>query len=242
MGPVRRYPNTSLLIVLLGMMVAHPILHAFDRPWARYVLDAIFFLVLLAALNAERGKLNWKSTALWFVILVAVMRTIVTVHPGELTPGGYRKFLVVTEVLTGLIILQICSVLLRNIWSVKRIRPDTIASSCAVYILIAFAFSSFYVAAWVGEPHDSAFNGVPDAWDESVRLEESTLQKWGQTFSYFSVVTQTTLGYGDISPNSPISRGLVMVQTLIGQLYIAILLALLVAIWLAQKSDDSQSP
>ena len=49
--------------------------------------------------------------------------------------------------------------------------PGAFAASGAV-LLAALSFGgwprvwTFYVAAWVGEPHDSAFNGVPDAWDE----------------------------------------------------------------------------
>jgi hypothetical protein len=235
---IKDRPNTALLICLLVMFVAHPVSAALARPGARYVLDAIFFLVLLLALNAERGRISFRSRTLYVVIAVAVMRTIITIHPGELSAGLYRTLLITTEIATGVLVISICVVLLRNIGRATRVKPDTIASACAVYILLTLAFSSFYIAAWVHEPGGSAFNGIPVPWNERERLEESVLQMWGQTFNYFSVVTQTTLGYGDITPNTPITRGLVMVQTIVGQLYISILLALLVAIWLSQRRLD----
>ena len=65
--------------------------------------------------------------------------------------------------------------------------------------------------------------------------EGSTLRSWGTRFTYFSFVTQTTLGYGDITPKSPVARGLTILQTLVGQLYLAIVIARMVAIQLAQE-------
>ena len=48
---------------------------------------------------------------------------------------------------------------------------------------------------------------------------------------YFSFSTQTTLGYGDILPKSDLARGLAMVQGIIGQLYLAVMVARLVGLY-----------
>jgi hypothetical protein len=50
------------------------------------------------------------------------------------------------------------------------------------------------------------------------------------SFLYFSVVTLTTVGFGDIAAVHPVARSLVMVEALLGQLYPAILLARLVTL------------
>jgi uncharacterized membrane protein len=47
-------------------------------------------------------------------------------------------------------------------------------------------------------------------------------------FVYFSFVTMTTLGFGDISPNLPVARFLVYLEAIVGQFYLAILVASLV--------------
>ncbi len=63
---------------------------------------------------------------------------------------------------------------------------------------------------------------------------------------YFSTVTLTTLGYGDVTPASPYARWLAQVEAVFGQLYIAILVAALVGNWIAlaaikgTKDDDLQ--
>jgi voltage-gated potassium channel len=46
---------------------------------------------------------------------------------------------------------------------------------------------------------------------------------------YFSYVTQTTMGYGDLTPATPLARSLATLQAIAGQLYLAVLVARLVA-------------
>ena len=55
---------------------------------------------------------------------------------------------------------------------------------------------------------------------------------------YFSYVTQTTLGYGDLSPVAGIARAFAMVQALIGQIYIAVIVARLVGLEIVHSSTD----
>lgn len=54
-------------------------------------------------------------------------------------------------------------------------------------------------------------------------------------FSYYSFVTITTLGYGDVTPVSTQARSLALLEAVLGQLYIAILIARLVGSHLAQS-------
>jgi voltage-gated potassium channel Kch len=54
---------------------------------------------------------------------------------------------------------------------------------------------------------------------------------------YFSVVTMTTLGYGDISPAMPAARMLCSFEAVIGQLFVAIFIARLVSLHIGRKSQ-----
>jgi hypothetical protein len=56
---------------------------------------------------------------------------------------------------------------------------------------------------------------------------------------YFSFVTITTLGYGDIAPVSLLARSLTIVQALVGQVYIAIVIARLVSLQIAGEINRS---
>lgn len=61
---------------------------------------------------------------------------------------------------------------------------------------------------------------------------------WGSDWLYFSFVTMTTLGYGDITPVSSIARVLAYMQALFGQFYIAILVAGLVSAYISERSSS----
>ena len=56
---------------------------------------------------------------------------------------------------------------------------------------------------------------------------------------YFSFVTLTTLGFGDIAPASQAARALVVVEALVGQLYLVITLARLVTLYGHREGKDS---
>lgn len=57
---------------------------------------------------------------------------------------------------------------------------------------------------------------------------------------YFSFITQATLGYGDVLPRSEIARGIALLQAVAGQLYLAVMVARLVSLYVTQ-SDRSGS-
>jgi hypothetical protein len=56
---------------------------------------------------------------------------------------------------------------------------------------------------------------------------------------YVSYVTITTLGYGDVTPVHPFARWLAQVEAVFGQLYIAILIATLVGMWIANATSNN---
>ena len=83
---------------------------------------------------------------------------------------------------------------------------------------------------------------------------DGSVRSHGAYSAYFSFVTLSTLGYGDITPVSPAARMLATSEAVIGQMYIAVLIARLVGIHISQKQatrinagesardDDGRSP
>jgi hypothetical protein len=57
-------------------------------------------------------------------------------------------------------------------------------------------------------------------------------------FTYYSFVTLTTLGYGDINPLSPQAGTLAILEAIIGQLYLAVLIARLVGMHISQSREN----
>jgi hypothetical protein len=72
-----------------------------------------------------------------------------------------------------------------------------------------------------------SFSSVGAALDTASTVESARLQV--AQFSYFSFVTLTTLGYGDITPLSRPARNLAALEAVFGQLYLAVLVARLVS-------------
>ena len=89
-------------------------------------------------------------------------------------------------------------------------------------------FGVFY---WVLEP-------------DLVRLVRHTRRGCRQFFLtaaiYYSFVTLTTLGYGDIVPRSEVGRGLAMLEAVVGQLYLAVMIARLVSLYAVGERKDNQ--
>jgi hypothetical protein len=76
-------------------------------------------------------------------------------------------------------------------------------------------------------------SAVPGSFS-AVEFDPSMLM----AFVYFSFVTMTTLGYGDITATTEISQALVIIETLMGQLYLAILIARLVSLHAGRAEQE----
>ena len=107
----------------------------------------------------------------------------------------------------------------------KVLRPGTITAqriqgAVAVYLLFGLVWANAY--EWTNSIHPDSFSGAGDA-----------------SWTYYSFVTLTTMGYGDITPKHPIARSLATAEALTGQLYIAILISRLVALEVATRPRSS---
>jgi len=111
----------------------------------------------------------------------------------------------------------------------KKVTVDVIAGILSVYILIGLLFADVYSVIQLLD--DSAFTGV--------KFIESDPLKWAVGFVYFSFVTLTTLGYGDISPNTIEAGSFVYFEAIVGQIFLTVLVARLVGIHAAQSLNNS---
>ena len=116
----------------------------------------------------------------------------------------------------------------RSLLTGNRINLNMIMGSICVYILVGISWSIFYF--FVSVIHPGAFNGV---------TEIGAKQQFYDLL-YYSFVTLSTLGYGDITPVTPIARTLAYIEALFGQFYIAILVASFVGMHISRSSKESE--
>lgn len=111
-----------------------------------------------------------------------------------------------------------------------KINGNKILGSICLYMLFGLIWALMYTLLELNIP--GSFKGI---------TTESVWYELLPTFVYFSFVTLTTLGYGDISPNLPIGQFLVYFQALVGQFYIAILVASIVGAHVNSMHDNEEA-
>jgi len=116
-------------------------------------------------------------------------------------------------------------VLFARVLHSKHIDWDTISGSICIYLLIGALWAVCYALALAVDPAAIAFNSEQPA----------TSGRFG-LLMYFSFVTLTTLGYGDIVPHSPLARSLAALEAVIGPLYLTIMIARLVGLHIGNQT------
>jgi hypothetical protein len=203
---VRSADSYGLLFLgLIGVIVASAGLSSYEFGLA--VTFALMALVMVYAL--------WTSRASRRVIGLAIVLMPVLV---AIAAGGaiLNDRALSEEIVTGLIVLVHVAVLLAIL---RRMRThlvvswQTVLAALSIYLLIGMTFAALF--AFLGTVHtEGVFAGNPatNAVD----------------YLYFSFVTMTTVGYGDLVPGPDSIRMLAVTEALLGQIFLVTALALLV--------------
>jgi len=126
------------------------------------------------------------------------------------------------------ILVAATAAILRNIITTRRANQDIIFGSVAVYLL----FGMFWALAFELLNEIMPGTVIPSVGEIMTAQERAELFP---EFTYFSFITLTSVGYGDLAPISAQARALAMVEGMFGQLYTAILIAKLVGVQVTQE-------
>jgi len=116
----------------------------------------------------------------------------------------------------------------RNLLLSGAIDINKIIGAICIYLLLGINWSFFYLITNIAIPE--SFHGLTST-DIGTQLSD---------LLYYSFVTITTLGYGDITPLKPIARTLAYLEAIVGQFYVAVLVAFLVGMYLSDKGRHRQ--
>lgn len=137
-----------------------------------------------------------------------------------------------------LYLLFLAGLIAYRIFHVRRVSSGTISAALCVYLVTAVAWGGFYDLIDTFESSPS-FIGVQPATEADTPLER---QQRSANLQYFSVVTITTLGYGDIVPTSHLARGLATLEAFFGQMFLAVLVARLVSMYAMEQRRSEPDP
>jgi voltage-gated potassium channel len=193
------------------------------------VLAQIFILnSLLVSLSAggPKSRHKWILWSLWGVSLLGYIFTASGLVP-FLTP----LWRLLDIIFTSLLLLGCVIATFAFIFQSHQVTLDTIFAAVVAYLFIAFAYAQLYRLIWFWQPESFSFPSQDPA----------SFQVFHSDMVYFSLVTIATLGYGDIVPQTPLPRMLAAVEAVIGQFYVAILVAWLVGIFISHSLRSKQS-
>jgi hypothetical protein len=106
-----------------------------------------------------------------------------------------------------------------------RVTSETVLGALCTYVLVGLMFAFLYLA--VADLRDGPFFAQPGEHSQSEYL-------------YFSFVTLTTLGFGDLSPAVGLPQALTALEALLGQIFLVTLVARLVTLWVRQSAPGDE--
>jgi len=208
---------TALTILLAFLMFVIGPLQAVG------VLGAHHFAVVMALVTVAGIFIVSGSAVAVAALLVAIALVVIATVLRLRQPSVVDLFLDATAwTIAG---LTLSFVVARAVFAPGPITLHRVVGAVLLYLVIGFTFTALFCFVALLEPNGFA----------GLRPLEDNLAV-ASNFGYFSFVTLTSVGYGDIVPVHPYARGLANVEAIIGQLYPATLLARLVTLEIAGRS------
>jgi hypothetical protein len=216
----RRFSTVQLLIALGLLFFSFPFVE--EVKGGNVIVSILFSLVLLSAVVAVAERKR--------VLIVAIILAVPAIGGrwiNHLRPDLVPPFVFLTA---GLILIAfVVANLLRFVLRALSVNVEVLCASIAAYLMLGLMWT---IAYWLVDQltPGGAFSFNTNAGTRSMN---------GFTGFYFSFITLSTVGYGDITPVSRIARWLAATEAMTGLLYVAVLIARLVALYSTPKSNDS---
>jgi voltage-gated potassium channel len=204
----RRGDTYSLLLTVL--VTGYIVIAILERSlWERFAISVVMGVTFLLALHTshvrERG-LRIGMVAVAFAVLSTFVQSVV----GRDGNDGSTFVIFILVLIAPIVILN-------RILRHEIIGTETILGAVCVYVMLGIAFAGIYA-------------GVDD-FDQGSFFAQSVHPAANLDFLYFSFITLTTVGYGDLSPATEAGRVIVTFEALFGQVFLVTLVARLVSMY-----------
>jgi voltage-gated potassium channel Kch len=198
-----------LTAALIGMLLTGAFTTEFPENVSFSILEYSSIILLFLSLIGLREDRSWR---IGLMILIGIM--ILATITRNVTDYQHFKFVYMFLLLTFFV--SAAWLVGKRVLLTGEVDLNIITGSVALYLILGFIWAILYT--FLVQLSPEAIRGVePENWTHSL-----------STMTYFSLVTLTTLGYGDISPITPIAKVLVILEAVVGMFYIAIIVASLI--------------
>ena len=223
-----------LLVVLLLLLASAPLVDHFAsrlHPILPHVLmGGFFFAMLLSAVYAVSDSRRTAVTATLLAVPTIAFWLIDLKFENDVVTQCQLAFAIV-------FVAYAIALILRHLFTADQATGNTVAASLCVYLLLGVLWAEVYSLLVVFEPGSFLITYLESDEPYFMRMGGR-----GASYAlYYSFVTMTTLGYGDIVPVTLASRTFAYVQAVMGQMYLAVLVARLVGLHIAHQTTRRQA-
>ena len=201
---LRRNRCSVLLAWLCLLILVHPLLPS--RPGAKALSIGLLVVLLLAS-----WALRMRRSRLLLALAVAAGAAVAII----LSPGEHHWLRSVSVAAVVVLIGAVTVALLRYVLDWHLITIDKVFGAVSAYVLIALTFACLFSLLQLVQPNAFHFNQVnnPDG-----------VMSWSDSM-YFSFTVLTSTGFGEITPVTDMARSLIVIEQVLGVMYVAFLVA-----------------
>lgn len=216
-----RHSMAVLLAMLAVVIFVVPVVAPPLGDSGRAVIEVFFLVVLLSGAWTIAEHRVAAVVVVGLCVAMMIGAWLVPQHGGIAAP-------LARQVATLAAVLVLAAATAARVFAAGRITTDRIMGAVALYLALGVAWGNAYEI--VALLDSGAFNGGVQG--------VHGVERW----YYFSFVTLTTVGYGDVTPVARAAQSLAIAEALVGQLYPAIILARLVTLQTSAPPDDPPPP
>ena len=233
--------HSALLAALVVAFTVRPLI---GNGGAGYIVfsAALLVLVLIALYNINVDELIGERENLlvqnrrrrrigWMLVAAAFAERLVVAYAHN------RTFELVGSIGWLLLLSFVTWSTLRGLLKQKAITSETISMSVSVYLMLAFTWGLLYVVIFLLQPDAFSVAGIP----APIPGQPADARPMFPILGYFSLITLSTVGYGDITPLTIQARFAAAAEGVTGQFYLAILVARLVGMQMSENANQSMN-
>lgn len=205
---------SHLLSLLIILFILSPYLEGTVKKLT--IFTFIFLLAILLTLRTLPLSRKTISIAASLAAVSFLLDFIINIGTVTL----FEQDLLLINIIIYSVFLSYATILLaRRIFSIKKVTADTIQGGICIYLLLGILWTLFYIIIY--------------SFDNSAFFCESGDIR--NKFFYFSFTTLTTVGYGDIFPKNKIAMVFCSLESIAGQIYLAVFIARLVGLYIIEE-------
>ncbi len=206
----------SLLISLIVLLAGYPIVTKLE-------VHKFYGLLLAAQLVMSVYSIGESKRHLWTAVSLCIpgfaLQLVTAIHP---TRGN----MLLADVAVAIFLAYVIVVIYRAILKEASFSENNVAGAISVYLLIGVFWAVVYNIIAIVQPQ--SFSDF-----ELQEVGGMVRYAGGADFLYLSFVTLTTLGYGDITPDTNLAQTAAWMEAVVGQLFVAVTIASLVGVQVA---------